>query len=99
MTQPLGSDIASELHSIKADAITCSVGRLSGFVQRFGPSCYPQYASARGDHFAILERRACVEDLKSGMTRQVFESMDGMALGAGSRIACAGDHHAKTAER
>jgi hypothetical protein len=69
VAQPLGSDVASELHSIKADAIARGVGRLPGFVQRFGPSCHSQYASASGDHFAILSRRTRVENLKAWMPR------------------------------
>ena len=69
MAQPLGADVASELHSIEADAIARSVGRLPGFVQRFGPSCHSQYASASGDHFAILQRSARVKNLQVGMPR------------------------------
>ena len=69
MAQTLGSDVASELHSIEADAIACSVRRLLGFLQRLGPGSYSQHASTSGDHFAILDRRARVEDLKLGMSR------------------------------
>ena len=69
MAQPLGSDVASELHSIETNAIARSVSRLLSVVQRLGPGSYSQHASPRGDHFAILERRARVEDFKLGMPR------------------------------
>jgi len=39
VAQTLGSDVASELHSIEADAIARCVGCLPGFVQCFGPGC------------------------------------------------------------
>ena len=69
MAQTLGSDVAPELHSIETDAIARSVSRLLGFVQRLGPGCHSQHPSTSGDHFAILERRARVKDLKLGIPR------------------------------
>jgi len=69
VAQPLGSDVASELHSIETNAIARSVSRLLGFVQRLRPGSYSEHASTSGDHFAILERRARVEDFKLGMPR------------------------------
>ena len=69
MAQTLGSDVASELHSIETNVIARSVSRLLGFVQRLGPGSNSQHASTSGDHFAILECRARMEYLKLGMSR------------------------------
>ena len=69
VAQTLGSDVASELHSIETNVIARSVRRLLGFVQRLGPGSDSQHASTSGDNFAILERRARVKDLKLGMPR------------------------------
>ncbi len=69
VAQPLGSDVVSELHSIETNAIARSVSRLLSFVQRLGPGSDSQHASTSSDHFAILDRRARVEDLKLGMSR------------------------------
>ena len=69
VAQTLGSDVASELHSIETNVIARSVSRLLGFVQCLGPGSDSQHASTSGDHFAILDRRARVEDLKLGMPR------------------------------
>ena len=69
VAQTLGSDVASELHSIETNVIARSVSRLLGFVQCLGPGSDSQHASTSGDNFAILERRARVKDLKLGMPR------------------------------